>query len=1173
MKFVTLEFIAFGCFSNVRLHFGENGANFHLVYGNNEAGKSTALRGLTNLLYGIPVRTSDAFQHEGPNLRIRGELMRSDGRRLAVTRRKGYQKTLLGGIDDAVVPESLLADMLGGLSQEAFTNIYRLDHEALVRGGEELREGRGDVAESLFQAGAGLGGLRRVLKELEIEAETIFKPRGQNPLINCAIERYQGARSRSRERSVKPADWAEKQRQLADVTAGVERCEADRRCLQAKQGRVERLQLAWEQAAKLRLLRSEMEALGTVVPLPDSASREREEAERAMREACTRGAEARREVERLEAEIATLHAPEPLVVRAEAITALSQRLGEYRQAMADLPVVRAEETRDCAEADEILRDLRSGWTGPGNDPADLCTIERDRIEELANQHSALAQRSQDAAERALAVLDDLARCQAWFDAQPPAPDPAALRQCLLRVQKEGDFEAVLRQARAKLTELEQAAELEAGRLGRWNGSRAELEKLPLPSVETVERIESDFEKIAEGRRQAERHLAEVQARIHRTDAQIQAVQWGGEVPAERQLEAKRERRDQGWQLVRRAWLGSARDLPGERRFHPEKPLPEAYEEAVAEADAVADRLRWEARRAAQLAQLRGLREEEDKRLRELEAELARRESEKALLTEHWNALWRPAAVQPETPREMRGWLRRYAGVLERLDACRAQSGVVQQLESLQRTRAAELREALATVGERTALPEVSLAALIDHGTRVLSRIEQATAQRAALHQELTRRAAERDRAERAKAQAAEALSGWQERWRDALRAVGLGPELHASQALTVLRRIDAYHQKTKDARSRAMRIAVLESVIARFNQDVADLLSAVAARDLDGLPAEQVATALHASLAEAQRHAERRKVLEAQLTQAGEVVRASQAQLHRAEAELALLMRRAGCSSCDELLVAEQKARQTRHFADESGQLMRALVPLAGGAPLEQWLVELEGVDQDQLAVDHDELAAQIATQEKLLGELQAARGKIQTELEAMDGSGRAAEAAEEAQQTAAEIESLAARYLRLRVACGVLRRQIEIYREENQGPIVRRASDLFPRLTRNSFASLKTGFDEKDRPVLFGVRPSGEAVTVMGMSEGTRDQLYLALRLASLERQLETGEPIPFVVDDILMSFDNDRARDTLRVLVELGAKTQVLFFTHHAHLVELAEKAVPAGLLRVHRLGPCAL
>ena len=71
----------------------------------------------------------------------------------------------------------------------------------------------------------------------------------------------------------------------------------------------------------------------------------------------------------------------------------------------------------------------------------------------------------------------------------------------------------------------------------------------------------------------------------------------------------------------------------------------------------------------------------------------------------------------------------------------------------------------------------------------------------------------------------------------------------------------------------------------------------------------------------------------------------------------------------------------------------------------------------------------------------------------------------------------------------------------------------------------------------------------------------------------MEGSEPVPFVLDDILISFDDNRAHDTLRVLADLCSNTQVLFFTHHKHLLELARKAIPPDLLQLHDLGHCAL
>ena len=168
-----------------------------------------------------------------------------------------------------------------------------------------------------------------------------------------------------------------------------------------------------------------------------------------------------------------------------------------------------------------------------------------------------------------------------------------------------------------------------------------------------------------------------------------------------------------------------------------------------------------------------------------------------------------------------------------------------------------------------------------------------------------------------------------------------------------------------------------------------------------------------------------------------------------------------------------------------------------------------------------------------------------------------------------ARIRSDAEHYIRLKLASAVLHGAIERYREKNQGPILSRATELFAHMTLGAFEGLRLEFDEHGEGFLVGVRPGGrEIVRVEGMSEGTADQLYLAVRLASLEAYLAKNDPMPFVVDDILIKFDDDRAAATLRVLAQLSGRTQVIFFTHHRHLVDLAEKELDKERLFTHTL-----
>ena len=150
----------------------------------------------------------------------------------------------------------------------------------------------------------------------------------------------------------------------------------------------------------------------------------------------------------------------------------------------------------------------------------------------------------------------------------------------------------------------------------------------------------------------------------------------------------------------------------------------------------------------------------------------------------------------------------------------------------------------------------------------------------------------------------------------------------------------------------------------------------------------------------------------------------------------------------------------------------------------------------------------------------------------------------------------------------GILEQRIEEYRQKNQAPVLARAGKLFAKLTLGSFANLRDELNESGMPILLGVRPNDLEVAVDRMSDGTRDQLYLALRLATLEQYLQKGEPMPFVVDDILIGFDDNRTKVCLEVLAELAANTQVLVFTHHRRVVELAEKLEAQAGIFIHEL-----
>jgi len=286
------------------------------------------------------------------------------------------------------------------------------------------------------------------------------------------------------------------------------------------------------------------------------------------------------------------------------------------------------------------------------------------------------------------------------------------------------------------------------------------------------------------------------------------------------------------------------------------------------------------------------------------------------------------------------------------------------------------------------------------------------------------------------------------------------------------------------------------------------------------------------------------------------------------EARLRVLCDEAGCRRPEELPEAERASAEAARLRRQWDDCREELLRLSAGETIETLMADAEAVHADELPERLRQLADAMA-------ELHAERDKLlatiaveKTELERMDPGAAAADAAEEVQSLLARIEPDVRHYVRLRLAAAVLREGIQRYRKRNEGPVLTRASELFRHLTLGSFTELWIDFNDRGEQVLAGVRAGGDSILPAAMSEGTADQLYLALRLASLETWLQRNEAIPFIVDDILVSFDNPRAAAALEVFAELSQKTQVIFFAHHEHLVELATQAVTPEALFIHRL-----
>jgi hypothetical protein len=216
MKLARLLLLAFGPFTNKTLDFSTGSGNLHLIYGPNEAGKSSALRAMTDLRFGIPLRSPDDFVHPAGELRIGGVFIDQAGRPVGLIRRKG-RGTTLSGLDvrteqtdpGFAVDSRLERELTGGLERQEFEAMFGLNHARLREGGAVLLSGEGDLGSALFEASAGTSGIAALLAALDGDAKKLYSQHGraQNAVINEARRQLDEQRKAWREAQTKPAEW------------------------------------------------------------------------------------------------------------------------------------------------------------------------------------------------------------------------------------------------------------------------------------------------------------------------------------------------------------------------------------------------------------------------------------------------------------------------------------------------------------------------------------------------------------------------------------------------------------------------------------------------------------------------------------------------------------------------------------------------------------------------------------------------------------------------------------------------------------------------------------------------------------------------------------------------------------------------------------------------------
>ncbi|WP_182867684.1 YhaN family protein [Stieleria mannarensis] len=1176
-----LDLKAYGLFSDESLDLSAGPRRFHLVYGPNESGKSTCLRAISALLFGIPTRTADSFLHSNAKLRVGATLLGSDGNRLSVIRRKNGKTKLHAQDDKTPVDPAELEQMLGGIDEAAFHHRFGLSHEQLVAGGQAVLDSKGELGEILFAAGAGVGRLKAIQSELESESKELFLERGKKR-INALLSELDEKRKVVRELQSPPAEYQALKRQLAEAEQQSRDLADQRTRLAQSLAKQKAFREAHAIVPVWRRHKAELETLAALPTLDeDFAARRREAA--ANRQTYQRlVGQLRQEIETIEAQLQSC-AVDPATIENEAeIVALFQGIAARQAASKDQANLHRVVNNRNRHLRELLRDLDIDLPDDATDgdvdslvaALHVSDAAQVRISELAGDCEMLRQQERDSLESLQALRKQLAELEDQLERHPDVADPGMIESVLSEIGPPGALLDQADQEQSICRDLQSQCERLVAELRLGQISLDDAARLQLPTAAEIDDHDQTLSDRTRAVEDAKKTLAKLQQQLQEAGERLKRLEADQPLPTEQELVQSRETRDQWVDQLDQARTDEASFQASTRNVR----------QSIRTADDVVDTIRSHQKQVTERAAVTSEIARIKQQITAAEVAVEHAEASAVDASQSWDQLWQRCGVRAGKVREMRTWIAKHQSFVEKYRSLETQRGRLESTRSRISRNASRLAHTLQNAWSTrpVAAGHGESPGFSDDPADLESLHDRATA----LRNELAAAVANLDQIRRKRSEIQTALPAaeakyesnvakrkqWDSDWKTAIASFAADQDVGPSVISMRLKKIAKLFEETRERDIILGRIRSIDDDGRSFAQRSSVIASLVGLECKPDQPSAEIAQALYERLQAAKNAANQIDRLKADLTAAKKRLVEDSQVLEAASGQLAQLCREAGVEDADDLPGVEQKSAEKRLALQAFARAEEQLALIAGGVAVKEFVEQVESHDPVELEQEIQSSEESLQTLNERWSSIEQQVGALKTELSRIDGGDRAAELNQELQLLYGTIQREAQQYAKLRIASMILQQSIEHYRSENESPVLKIACQAFEELTCGRYAGLKPEFDDKGRSKLFGIAASPDEeenlVPVDAMSLGTADALYLAMRLASLEHQLSAGHAIPVVIDDCLIQLDDQRTVAAMKRFSKLSERTQVILFTHHQHLIDLAESSLAPDQFHLHRL-----
>ena len=439
---------------------------------------------------------------------------------------------------------------------------------------------------------------------------------------------------------------------------------------------------------------------------------------------------------------------------------------------------------------------------------------------------------------------------------------------------------------------------------------------------------------------------------------------------------------------------------------------------------------------------------------------------------------------------------------------------------------------------------------------------------------------------RAKAStAADGLRDAKRQWSRTLDSLGLSETMSPSAVrslsdgyetlVSARRRLDEFEEEREQRRRERQTIAkrietlYLESMETRSDSEYGDdqddeVESSSRRRAARKSPLEQL-NHLHEEIARQQHWIKRRRELKEQDLQLKKSGAAHLRSIERGEQQRRSLWAKCGVATAeqfDELVETQIKLDEMLEQHESIDQQVRSII----GTHVDYDTVErmIDGSSALDLEKRWESLTNRVTDTQQRIATLRTQQGELLAEMKHLGEDDRLSTVRLELSCLERQIEKVAERWQTLAMTSSLMEEVCGAVERERQPETLREASSFLSQLTDEKYTRIWTPLGTNK----LKIDGEGKSLPLESLSRGTREAVFIALRLSLAAAYARRGVMLPLVLDDVLVNFDGERAvhaARTLKTFAELGH--QVMMFTCHEHIVDIFhEIEVEVRLMPTH-------